>query len=191
MPVEVAASGPKVIAMAALHAERVMFTLGADVDRLAWGIELARTTRRAAGLDPDAIAFGAYVNLGCHHDIPAARNLVRGGLTTFARFSVMHGKPSGPLEMRDQTVLETLRRNYDMRAHTRADSRQAATLTDDFIDRFAIVGPPERCIDRLRSLATLGLDKVAISGGTRGAAAEHIETNRRLFADHVLPAMRG
>ena len=62
VPVEVAASGPKVIALAALHAERVMFTLGADVERLAWGIALARQTRKAAGLDPAGIAFGAYVN---------------------------------------------------------------------------------------------------------------------------------
>src|SRR5262245_48691162 len=31
VPVEVAASGPKVIAMAALHCERVMFTLGANL----------------------------------------------------------------------------------------------------------------------------------------------------------------
>ncbi len=66
VPLEVAASGPKVIAMSALHAERVMFTLGADVERLAWGIALAKKTRQDAGLDPDGIAFGAYVNLGCH-----------------------------------------------------------------------------------------------------------------------------
>src|SRR5467141_4160140 len=46
VPVEVAASGPKVIAMAALHGDRVMFTLGADVERLAWGIALARKTRK-------------------------------------------------------------------------------------------------------------------------------------------------
>jgi 5,10-methylenetetrahydromethanopterin reductase len=125
--------------MAALHAERVTFTLGADVDRLAWGIELARKTRRDAGLDPQRVAFGAYVNLGCHPDIAAARRLVRGGLTTFARFGVMHGKASGPMAARDQAVLEALRTNYDMRAHTRSDSRQAGVLTDDFVDRFAIV----------------------------------------------------
>src|SRR6266404_3386821 len=84
VPVEVAASGPKVIAMAALHGDRVMFTLGADVERLAWGIDLARKTRKEAGLDPDGIAFGAYINMGCHTDMEAARGLVRGGLTTFA-----------------------------------------------------------------------------------------------------------
>jgi 5,10-methylenetetrahydromethanopterin reductase len=190
VPVEVAASGPKVIAMSALHAERVMFTLGADTGRLQWGIELAKKTRAAAGLDPDAIAFGAYINMGCHTNIDAARGLVRGGLTTFARFSVMHGKANGPVSDKDRGVLEALRTNYDMKQHTRADSRQAGTLTDDFVDRFAVVGPPERCVERLRELKALGLDKVAISGGTRGASAEDAAVHRELVATRVLPAMR-
>jgi 5,10-methylenetetrahydromethanopterin reductase len=189
VPVEVAASGPKVIAMSALHAERVMFTVGADIDRLQWGIELAKKTRRDAGLDPDAIAFGAYINMGCHTDIEKARGLVRGGLTTFARFSVMHGKANGPVSAKDRAQLETLVTNYDMKQHTRADSRQAGTLADDFVDRFAVVGSPERCVERLKSLAALGLDKVAISGGTRGASAEDAAVNRDLVAKHVLPGM--
>jgi 5,10-methylenetetrahydromethanopterin reductase len=175
VPVEVAASGPKVIALAALHAERVMFTLGADTERLAWGIALARQARKEAGLDPDGITFGAYVNLGCHSDMSAARGLVRGGLTTFARFSVMHGKANGPVSTGDRAVLEALRSNYDMRAHTRGDSRQAGTLTDDFVDRFAIVGP----------------DKVAISGGMRGADADDAAVGRQLVVAHVLPGLRG
>jgi 5,10-methylenetetrahydromethanopterin reductase len=191
VPVEVAASGPRVIALSALHAERVMFTLGADVERLQWGIELAKKTRRDAGLDPDAIAFGAYINMGCHSDIEKARGLVRGGLTTFARFSVMHGKANGPVSAKDREQLETLVTNYDMKQHTRADSRQAGTLADDFVDRFAVVGSPDRCIERLKSLAALGLDKVAISGGTRGASAEDAAVNRDLVAKHVLPGMRG
>lgn len=190
VPVEVAASGPKVIALAALHAERVMFALGADLERLSWGIELAKKTRKDAGLDPNGIAFGAYVNLGCHSDIAAARSLVRGGLTTFARFSVMHGKTNVPTSTGDRQVLEALRTNYDMKAHTRGDSRQATTLTDDFVDRFAIVGPPDRCIERLQALAKLGLDKVAISGATRGASVEDAAAGRDLLVKHVLPAMR-
>jgi 5,10-methylenetetrahydromethanopterin reductase len=115
---------------------------------------------------------------------------VRGGLTTFARFSVMHGKANGPVSAKDREQLETLVSNYDMKQHTRADSRQAGTLTDDFVDRFAIVGPPERCLSRLRELAALGLDKVAISGGTRGASAEDANTSRDLVARHVLPALQ-
>jgi 5,10-methylenetetrahydromethanopterin reductase len=189
VPVEVAASGPKVIAIAALHADRVMFALGADVERLKWGIALAKKTRQEAGLDPNGITFGAYLNLGCHTDMDAARTLVRGGLTTFARFSVMHGKTEVPTSAGDQKVLKALHSNYDMKAHTRGDSRQAGTLTDDFVDRFAIVGPPERCIERLKELQALGLDKVAISGATRGAAEEDAATGRKLVAEQVLPGM--
>lgn len=188
VPVEVAASGPKVIALAALHADRVMFTLGADVERITWGIGLARAAREAAGLDPDGVAFGAYVNAACHPDPAVARAVVRGGLTTYARFSVMHGKAAGPLASQDAEVLQTLRDSYDMRAHTRGDSRQAGTLTDAFVDRFAIAGPAELCIARLQALASLGLDKVAISGGMRGTDPEQAETARRLLETEVLPA---
>ena len=67
---------------------------------------------------------------------------------------------------------------------------QAGTLTDDFIDRFAIVGPPDRCIERLRSLKALGLDKVAISAAARGVAPQDVAVARELIARHVLPGMR-
>ncbi|SEO32445.1 Luciferase-like monooxygenase [Rhodospirillales bacterium URHD0017] len=190
MPVEVAASGPKVIAIAALHADRVMFALGADVERLKWGMALAKKTRKDSGLDPNGITFGAYLNLGCHTDMGTARSLVRGGLTTFARFSVMHGKTEVPTSAGDQQVLKALHSNYDMKAHTRGDSRQAGTLTDDFVDRFAIVGPPERCIERLQELQALGLDKVAISGATRGAAEADAAVGRKLVAEKVLVGMK-
>jgi 5,10-methylenetetrahydromethanopterin reductase len=190
VPVEVAASGPKVIAIAALHADRVMFALGADEERIAWGIGLARETRRRAGLDPDKIAFGAYLNCGCHPDVDAARNLVKGGLTTFARFSVMHGRTNGPVSERDRAVLTDLRNSYDMRAHTRGDSRQAGVLTPEFIDRFALAGPPDRCIARLRGLAALGLDKVALTGAMRGVSEADAATSRRLLETQVLPAMK-
>jgi len=190
VPIEVAASGPRVIALAALHADRVMFALGADVERIAWGIGLARKARQDAGLDPDGITFGAYVNCACHGDTGVARNLVRGGLTTFARFSVMHGTASGPLSGTDRDVLQDLRNAYDMRAHTRGDSPQAGTLTEAFIDRFAIVGPPEVCIARMRQLAALGLDKLALAGGMRGASEVDAATSKRLLEAEVLPAMR-
>ena len=137
----------------------------------------------------NAIAFGAYINMGCHTDVEKARGLVRGGLTTFARFSVMHGKANGPVSAKDREQLETLVTNYDMKQHTRADSRQAGTLSDDFVDRFAIVGPPDRCIARLRDLAKLGLDKLAISGSTRGASADDAAVGRELVTRHVLPAV--
>jgi 5,10-methylenetetrahydromethanopterin reductase len=103
----------------------------------------------------------------------------------------MHGTASGPMSGADRDVLQDLRSSYDMRAHTRGDSPQAGTLTDPFIDRFAIVGPPEACIARLRELAALGLDKVALAGGMRGASEADAATSKHLLETQVLPSMRG
>jgi 5,10-methylenetetrahydromethanopterin reductase len=190
VPVEVAASGQRVISIAARHADRVMFALGADEERIAWGIALARKARQDAGLDPEGISFGAYITCGCHTDLTTARDLIRGSLTTHARFSVMHGTASGPVSEADRGVLSDLRNAYDMRAHTRGDSRQAGVLTEAFIDRFAVVGPPDRCIARLRGLAALGLDKVALAGSLRGVSETDAAVARRLLETEVLPAMR-
>ena len=187
VPVEVAASGPRVIAIAALHADRVMFALGADEDRLRWGIALARDVRAKAGLDPNGIAYGAYVNAACHDDIAVARSLVRGSLTTFARFNVMHGTTAGPVSDEDRAVLRNLRDNYDMRSHTRGDSRQGGVLTEDFIDRFAIVGPPSRVTERLHGLAALGLDKLAITSTRLGVSESDAAVAARTMEQFVLP----
>jgi len=190
VPVEVAATGPKVIAVAGRLADRVMFTLGAVEERLRWGVETARAARQRAGLTGDP-AFGAYVNLVCHTDRATARDLVRGGLTTFARFSVMHGSVAGPASHAEQSVFERLHHGYDMKAHTRADSRQASLLDDAFVDRHAIAGPPDYCIERLEALQALGIDKIAISGPTAGTDPVEARRAMALLDEAVIPHFAG
>ncbi len=190
VPVEVAATGPRVIAAAARHADRILFALGASPERLEWGMATARQARLDAGLDPDDLTFGAYVNVVCHPDQDRARALVRGGLSTFARFSVMHGDVVGPADADQQRVFEALHDAYDMRSHTRADSDQAAVLPDDFVDSYAVVGPPELCVDRMRALAGLGLMKLVVVGATMGADRDSAAESDRLMASEVLPALR-
>ena len=189
-PVEVAASGPRVIAIAARTADRIMFTLGAEPERIAWGIELARQARREAGLDPDAMAYGAYIACACHPDIETARNLVRGGLTVHARFGVMHGATSGPLTEDQRDVMRNLRNAYDMRSHTRGDSAQAGVLTPAFIDQFAAVGSPDHVTGKLQALQALGLDKFILNGAWRSDASGEAAAAKRLLETEVLPALR-
>ena len=59
--VEVAATGPKVIGAAARSADRVVFALGADTDRLRWGIETARSARVEADLDRMNLELRGYI----------------------------------------------------------------------------------------------------------------------------------
>jgi 5,10-methylenetetrahydromethanopterin reductase len=190
VPVEVAASGPRVIAVAARTADRVMFTLGAEAERIAWGIELVRQARQEAGLDPDGIAYGAYISCACHPDIEVARRLVQGGLTVHARFGVMHGRTSGPLSEHQKQVMQNLHSAYDMRKHTHGDSAQAAVLTPEFIDQFAVIGTPDRIIAKLQALQKLGLDKFILSGSWRTDNATDGKMAKQLLETEVLPALR-
>lgn len=188
--VEVAATGPRVIGLGACRAERVMFALGADSARIAWGIETAREARARAGLDPDGARFGAYVNLVCHTDVDVARELVAGSLTTFARFQVMHGQTSGPVTAEQRGVLEDLRERYDMKHHTQSGSAQTRSLTPEFIDAYAIVGPPTSCVQRLQELAGLGLERVVVIGPSAGSDRQQALRAESLVTQEVLPALR-
>lgn len=190
VPVEVAATGPKVIASAARHGDRVMFALGASVERIQWGIDLARQVRRESGLDPDGIAYGAYVPCACHPDIAKARDMVRGSLTVMARFAIMHGKANGPVSEKSEAVMQTLRRSYDMEKHTHADSAQAAVLTPEFIDEYAAVGSPTHVLERLAGLKALGLDKVVLHGHWRNVNDPDGPLSKSLIETEVLPALR-
>jgi 5,10-methylenetetrahydromethanopterin reductase len=185
--VDVAATGPKVIGVSACHADRIMFALGANPSRIAWGITTAREASKAAGLDPNTLRFGSYVNLVCHSDIEVSRQLVAGGLTTFARFQVMHGKHSGPVGDSQRRVLDDLHDRYDMKHHTRAGSPQTKTLTADFIDEYAIVGSAAHCVERLQILAALGLERIIVIGPSAGSDRGQTKTAEQMLAKEILP----
>ncbi|HVV38614.1 MAG TPA: LLM class flavin-dependent oxidoreductase [Acidimicrobiales bacterium] len=179
VPVEVAATGPKVLA-AARRADRVLVAVGADPERVAWARDLAA-----------APATGAFVNLVAHADRDVARDLMRGGLSTFARFNTMHGETNGPLHEDDRVLLKSLHESYDMTRHTQTGSAQANLLTADFVDRFGIAGPADYCVARLRALVELGVDKFVIVGPSLGSDPDAARVAQATLANEVLPALRG
>ncbi len=190
VPVEIVGTGPKMIAMAALVADCVLLAVGADPERLRWAVGLAKDARRAAGLDPDALSFGAYVNVVAHPDIAMARQLVSGGLATFARFSVMHGTPTGPQSAESEELLRNLHASYDMKHHTRTDSTHAATFPDEFVDRYATVGPAGAVVERLLEIGEVGIEKVIAVGPTAGGDTDEARRALRVLTADVLPALR-
>jgi 5,10-methylenetetrahydromethanopterin reductase len=164
VPVEVSATGPRMIADAAIHADGVMLSVGADLDRLRWGIDLVRSTRANAGLNPNGIPVGAWVNVVAHPDVDIARQLASGWTSVFARFAIMHGKPTGPQTDESIKSLEHLYNDFDLRDQTSSSSAQAQGMSQDFIDTYAIVGTADTCLERLRQISDLGIHKVIAVG---------------------------
>jgi 5,10-methylenetetrahydromethanopterin reductase len=179
VPVDVAGTGPRTIRVGASRADAVTFAVGAEPERLRWAIE----TARGAG----ARRFGAYLIAAAHPDVAAARNLVRANVGIFAHFA------RGSLDRlgaADRQVVEAVTRKYDTARHAKSGSAQTAAVPDDFVDRFAVVGPPDRCVERLQELAALGLDRVVIVGAAKDADPRAADTARKRFAAEVLPALR-
>ncbi len=190
VPVDVAASGPKVIAAAARHAERITFAVGADHERIAWAIDVARQAASAAGRDPATLSFGAYVPVYVHPDAAVARTNISGIVASFARFSVMHGSVQGPVSEAQRETLEAVHTNYDMGKHFTQGSPQSQFLTDEVIDRFGIAGPAGLCIERLGALIELGLEKVFVMGVGSGSDRVEADAARARLTGEVLPALR-
>lgn len=182
VPVEVAATGPRVLAVAGRCADRTLLAVGADPGRVAWAAEQTR----AAG----ATRTGAFVNVVAHPDVEVARALGAGGLTTFARFSAMDGKVRAPIDERSRRVLEEVHGAYDMHHHTRAGSPQSTRLTPEFVDAFGIVGPADHCTRRLTALVDLGIDKLIVTPPSIDADREEAIRAVRIFVDEVMPAVR-
>ncbi len=184
----VAATGPKVIEIAARVADAITFSVGADPQRLRPAIEAAKRARENTGLPP--LRFGAYVNAVAHPDIDEARRLVRGRMGVYARFSTMSRSVMDTLSTDDRKVAQDLVSSYDLHAHGASGARHEAALADDFVDRFGIVGPSEHVAERLTELVRLGLDHIVVVGHSRNTPRDVFRESSRRFCEEVLPLVR-
>ena len=179
------------IGIAARHADRILFALGAEPKRVSWGIETARRAAEAAGRDPDALRYGAFVNLVCHDDPAVGRGLSRPGTSVFARFSGMYDEIAGPADAGQAAVFRDLHDQYDMNHHAKADGPQTRVLTDEFIDGYGIVGGPDHCVARLEELVDLGIEKFAVMGPNFAAPLPEARQAAARFTEEVIPRLRG
>jgi 5,10-methylenetetrahydromethanopterin reductase len=187
VPVDVAATGPKVIAVGARHAERVTFAVGVSVERIGWAVDQARSAAASVGRE---VELGAYVPVLVHDDRELARKLISGAVGSYARFSVMHGTVAGPVDDAQRARLEAVHDAYDMGSHFSDGSPQSKQLDDGVIDAFGIAGPAGYCIERMLELGSLGIRRIFVMGGAIGVDREEAGAARRRLVEDVLPAVR-
>ena len=167
VPIEIAATGPNVIDLAARRADHICFAVGADPERIEASRARARSAAEAAGRDPDSLRYGAFVNCVVNPDRAVAREAIRGGLSVFAHFSGFHGMDIESLPEHARDAARKLRAGYDMAKHASSTGTHAQALDAEFIHRFGIAGPVDEVIERFQALAATGIDFVRIVPGSR------------------------
>lgn len=184
VPLRIAATGPATIALAAQHADGVDLTVGADPERVGWGLSVAR---EATPPDREP-TLGIWLNFAVHRDLDTARDLVRGSAAIFAHF-VSEG-PLDVLSPADRAVVEPLATGYVEHDHGLGSAAHSKRLPAEFLDRFAVVGPPERVVERLRQLADLGVRRFVLVPASRDADPSAVAASNELLAREVLPQLR-
>jgi 5,10-methylenetetrahydromethanopterin reductase len=191
-PVNVAATGPRMIEVAARWADGISFAVGADTERLRDCVDLARRTCEAIGRDHDSLTLGCYVQAAvCDDEDDAdrarAREAIRGLIITHSRFTGFERRPHDAMEgVLGSTKGGTARRAGG--APGELDFYPRDAVDDDFVDRFGIVGSAGHCAARLREILDLGITRIYI--GTRAVGVDLEERNTLRLGHEVLPLLR-
>jgi alkanesulfonate monooxygenase SsuD/methylene tetrahydromethanopterin reductase-like flavin-dependent oxidoreductase (luciferase family) len=130
--------------------------------------------------------------------VESAHNAIKGLVMIHARFSGYEGKDvmAGVDSIRntaaalDDMLIEG-HRGIASRAGVKPNEVDfyPDAVDDSFVDRFAIVGNPDFCAERLKEIAELGISRIYI--GTRAVGADPEEHNTHLIGTQVLPLVRG
>jgi len=116
---------------------------------------------------------------------------VRGGASVTARFSGMHGGAgSDGLSAAERSAVLALADAYDMAHHGSSAAPHARALPDAFLDDFAAIGDVARVTDRLRAIASTGVDRIVMIAGSLGVDMERIQRSVLALSTEVLPKLR-
>jgi 5,10-methylenetetrahydromethanopterin reductase len=184
VPVESYATGPKAIASSARVADTVILGLAAEINRVAWGVDVAKAAAQEAGRE---VGVGCAVMAVPHEDVQVARTLARPTVASMSRFSVMNNKVIGPATREQTEALLKIAEVYDMNKHGDA-AAQSKVMSDELVEQFGIVGTVDTCVDRLKAFVDLGLDRMTLFF-PQGRQAE-MAHSYDLLVNEVLPKVR-
>ncbi|MFC8101012.1 TIGR03842 family LLM class F420-dependent oxidoreductase [Streptomyces sp. NPDC057363] len=169
VPVWMAAYGPKALKMTGEEADGFILQL-ADLYLTEYMVKAVKDAAVAAGRDPSevtiCVAAPAYVTADDSPEALAhAREQCRwfGGMVGnhVADLVEKYGEHSAavPDELTDYIKA---REGYDYAHHGRSGNPDTRFVPDEIVDRFCLIGPPEKHIEKLNALRALGVDQFAL-----------------------------
>ncbi|MER7840095.1 TIGR03842 family LLM class F420-dependent oxidoreductase [Streptomyces sp. NPDC096040] len=193
LPVWMAAYGPKALKMTGEEADGFILQLS-DLYLTESMVKAVKDAAAAAGRDPSevtiCVAAPAYVT---EDDSPEALAHARdqcrwfGGMVGnhVADLVAKYGEHSAqvPEELTDYIKS---RQGYDYSHHGRSGNPDTEFVPDDIVDRFCVIGPAEKHIEKLNALRELGVDQFAVYD-----MHDAQEATIDAYGSKVIPAVNG
>jgi 5,10-methylenetetrahydromethanopterin reductase len=176
VPVNVVASGRRVLSLGARVADEVTMVIGGDVEMLATTMENLRQVRRDAGLDPDSLAVSAMLPIAVDDDPAQALERVSQLLGEVGRWMTVQGGQPTSMDSDTESAFRQSVSGYNMTHHGPSNSPETPAVTtrlpDELLRKHGIAGPPEAVADRLRTIMSLGLKRIVV--GSHAGVAERV-----------------
>ena len=184
LPVWVAGYGPVALRLTGRIADGAMLQIG-DPDLIRWFVSQVRASAEASGRDPNAVKVmaAAPAHVG---DLADGRDRTRWfpALVSNHVVDLVNKYPREDLPQ-ELTAYIRNREGYDYLHHAEVGSSNASFVSDEIVDRFCLVGPPEAHLQRLRELADAGVDQFNLYL-MNGNEEEQLE----LYGREIIPALR-
>ncbi len=161
IPIQMVASGPKAIALAARRADRICLGIGTNPDRIKWALDIVEREIARLGRDREAMRIGVFVPLAITPDRATGRKIIRTRVSAWAHMQSGTGTDLSQQPEILRKVTTHMRNNYDYSFHrpgAPADNPNSAVIDEEFGDWMGIGGPVSYCIDRMSRLVDIGLD---------------------------------
>ena len=161
-PVWVAGYGPKALRCAGRVGDGVILQF-ADPHLIKWCLGFVREGAEEAGRDFSKIRVMSAAPVWVSDDLAKARDRVRWFPALVSNHVVDLVSRYKPEELPEElTSFIRDRKGYNYLHHAEVGSSNAEFVTDDIVDRFAIVGPAPEHVRRLRELADVGVTQFNI-----------------------------
>ena len=180
IPVYIAATGPKMLALGGELAEGVYALVGVHPAAVKYAVQQVRSGAVAGGKDPGTVEIGVYAYTALAQDGRAARDVCRRGAGVIAMRNPSYAELAGIGGAEVARLADAARA-----AGSTFAPAFATAVPDAAVGAFALAGTPEECCRTLDTLRTSGISRVDIylQGPDR---AETV----RLFAQEVIPHFR-
>lgn len=184
LPVWIAGYGPVALRLTGRIADGAMLQIG-DPDLVRWFVSQVRASAVESGRGADAVRImaAAPAHVG---DLADARDRVRWfpALVSNHVVDLVNKYPREDLPAELTTYIRG-REGYDYQHHAEVGSSNAAFVTDEIVDRFALVGSVDAHIERLRALRDAGVDQfnLYLMNGDEEAQLE-------IYGRDIIPALR-
>jgi 5,10-methylenetetrahydromethanopterin reductase len=182
-PVMLAASQPRMLALAGEVADGVILMGAADPALTAWQLERVAAGAAAAGRSIDELIIDLWFTISLSDDRERALDDVRPWAVSQARW--FHRwrelpEPLAPFEREfDQAATA-----HSFGSHLARGSDDQGSVSDEFVDWVGVAGDLEHCVKKIRPLLDLGIDRItfALLPGGRAARLER-------YGRELIPAL--